>query len=124
MFKAFRDYQSVIYIVVAAVSIIFLLVSANDVIFHNKGISQSGLTLSSTGNWIYWILTASTIFTMIFLYLYIHVISSMRKFNELINSHSKQVFVKNLRELERTARILGSRERKLLREAREKWKVK
>lgn len=124
MIKKLRDFQSVIYIVIAAVSIIFLVVSANDVIFKNAGISQSGLTLSSAGNWIYWILTASTILTIIFMYLYIHVIASLRKFNELINSHSKQVFVKNLRELERTARVLGSRERKMLKEAREKWKVK
>ncbi len=124
MFRSFRDYQSIIYITVAAVSIIFFVISANDVVFHSKSLSQAGLTLSSAGNWSYWILALSTIGSVVFLYMYIHIISSLRKFNELINSQSKQVFVKNLRELERTARILGTRERKLLREAREKWKVR
>lgn len=124
MNKSFREYQSIIYIVVAAVSIIFLLISSNDLIFHSNALTQAGLTLSIAGNWSYWILVLSALGTIIFLYMYIHIISSLRKFNELINSPSKQVFVKNLRELERTARVLGSRERQLLKEAREKWKVR
>lgn len=122
--KSFREYQSVLYIVVAAVSIIFLIISANDLIIHSSGITGAGLTLSSAGNWLYWILVVSSIGTIVFLYLYIHIISSLRKFNSLINSGSKQAFVKNLKELEQTARILGSREKQMLKEAREKWKVK
>ncbi len=122
--KSLREYQSIIYIIVAAISIVFLFISSNDLIFHNAGIKSSGLTLSSAGNWLYWILVVSALGTIIFLYLYAHIVSSLRKFNSLINSGSKQTFVKNLRELEKTARVLGPREKKLLKEAREKWKVK
>lgn len=124
MFKEFREYQSVFYIIVAAVSIIFLIISGNDLIFHYAGLTNAGLTLKSAGNWLYWVLVFSTLGTIIFLYMYIHIISSLRKFNELIASPSKQAFVKNLKELESTARVLGPREKKLLREARQKWKVK
>lgn len=124
MLKELKEFQTVIYIVLAAVSIIFLIISGNDLITHNVAIKDSGLTLTSAGNWIYWIFLASVIGTGAFLYLYLHVISSLKKFNTLINSGSKQAFVKNLKELERIVRILGPRERTILREAREKWKVK
>lgn len=123
MERSVRDFQEIIYILISAVSLIFFVISTNDLLVHNVILIHAGLTLS-VGGWIYWIFTVSLIFTFVFLYMFFKTISNLRKFARLINSPSKQTFVKNLVDLEKLAQSLGSVERKALDAAKDRWKVR
>ena len=123
MERSIRDYQQIIYIVISAVSLIFFIISTNDLLVHNKAIIHAGLTIS-VGSWIYWVFTVSLIASFVFLYMFFKTVSNLRKFAKLINSPSKQTFVKNLVDLEKLAQSLGTEEKRVLDQAKERWKVK
>jgi hypothetical protein len=124
MIAKWKDYQFFIYLVLLAISILVLIISMNDVLFHNSGFSTYFVTFSSIGNWIYWIFVAGVIFTILFFYLFYRVLLDMRKFDELVSKGSKFSLMKSLKELRVISKRLGPRYQKLLSEAMEKYKVK
>ncbi len=124
MLSKIKEYQLLIYLILFAVSLVFLFISSNDLIFHSSAVVSSGLTLSATGGWLYWIFFVSISGSIAFLYMYLHIVSNTKKFHRLVESPSKHEFVKNIRELEKIARSLGSREMHLLKEAKKKWRVR
>ncbi|MEM0155480.1 MAG: DUF3198 domain-containing protein [Thermoplasmataceae archaeon] len=124
MITKWKDYQFFIYLILLAVSVLILIISMNDVLFHNNSFSAYFMTFSPFGNWVYWIFAAGIIFTIIFFYLFYRVILDMRKFDELVSKGSKFNFVKSLKELRTISKRLGPRYQRLLSEAMEKFKVK
>lgn len=124
MENSWRNYQFYIYVVLFAVGIVFLVITVNDLVTRNNAIIKAGLTLSTTGNWEYWIFAVSLVIAATFLYLTVKIASDTRKFESLINGESKYTFVKNIRDLQKLARELGPRYNDQLNQAMEKWKVK
>ena len=119
-----KDYQFYFYLVAFVVSFFALIISANDIIFHNDALSNSMLSFASLGNWDYWIFIAGVIFTLLFFYFLYKITSDMRKFEELVSKQSKYNFVKSMKDLQIIARRLGPKYEKQLTEAMEKFKVK
>ena len=124
MKTSIREYFRFIFLVIFAVSLIFLIISANDLIFRNPQMIIDGLTFQQTGAWEYWIFAVSVIFTIYFFYLFIKYSRDFNKFMSIISGNSKQNLVKNLNELRKIAKNLGPRYQQELKEAMDKWKVK
>jgi hypothetical protein len=121
---SFRTIQSYIYIFMAAVSIVFFVIVFNNLLIGNQALIKSGLSLASTGNWMYWIFIASLIGVIIFIYLYLKFLSDAKKFTDIISGSSKQNFIKNLKDLEQIAYKLGPAFEEKLREAKSRWNYK
>ncbi|MCL5731235.1 MAG: DUF3198 domain-containing protein [Candidatus Thermoplasmatota archaeon] len=119
-----REYKPFIYIIILAVSAIFLIISANDLIFGDTYLAKNFVTLSSIGAWEYWVFTASFIFTVAFGYLVFVIFRDTRKFYDIIDRGTKQAFLKNYKELQQIAKKLGPKLEESLSEATKKWKVK
>ena len=119
-----REYGRFIYLVLLAISVVFLLITLNDLIFRDSAIIISGFSLLSTGTWEYWIFTLAVIFTFYFLYMFIRSVRDYSRFMAVINGNSKQNLAKNLPEMKRIAKQLGRKYQDELKEAMEKWKLK
>lgn len=119
-----REYKPFAYIIILAVSVIFFIISANDLIFGDKYIMNNFVTLTSIGTWEYWVFTISFIFTVTFGYFVFVVFRDTRKFYDIIERGTKQSFLKNYKELQQIAKKLGPKLEESLAEATKKWKVK
>ncbi len=124
MDSSWKNYQFYIYVVLFAVGIVFLIITVNDLVTRNSAIIKAGLTLSTTGDWEYWIFAVSLVVAATFLYLTVKIAADTRKFELLVNGESKYTFVKNIRDLQKLANELGPRYGDQLNKAMEKWKVK
>lgn len=120
MTSKIREYQSFLYLLGAAVGVVLFALTSNELIFKSSLLPG----FSFLGNWSYWVFTLGLIMMIVFFYLYYKVLSDTKKFQNLINSESKSIFSKNLRELERISRKLGPRYIHELRNAKNRWKVK
>lgn len=123
MASAIKDFQSVIYLILGAIGVTVFFVSMNDLILHINSIT-SVITFQSLGNWLYWVFTLGLVFFIVFFYMFFKMTQDTRRFEELINSNSKQTFVTNLKELEKLSRALGRKYSVELSEAKQRWKVK
>ncbi|CAC11498.1 hypothetical membrane protein [Thermoplasma acidophilum] len=121
MERSIRDYQFIIYAIVFVASFSVLIIVSNQLLFHNAFLDTAAFDV---GNWVYWIFAVSFIFTITMAYLMVRNLSDRAKFESMINSPSKSVFVRNLNELEALAVRLGKSYRIQLDQAKEKWKVK
>ncbi len=121
---SFRNYQFIIYIALLALFAVIFLITVNDLLINNTAIQDSGFTLSSTGNWIYWIFALSFVFALIFAYFVYRYLADVKSFKELSEGSSKQNFVKNLRKLEKVAQRLGPIFQEQLQKSKEKWNVR
>lgn len=119
-----RSFTIFAYFAIFIVAVITWIVSANDLLFRNIGIENAGLTFKSFGNWDYWIFFVSLVFMIVFAYYTYVWIRDDRKFYRLTSSESKQSFMKNLAVLEKIASKHGALHKKLLKQAKEKWKVR
>lgn len=124
MQNSWKNYQFYLYVVLFAVGIVFLLITVNDLVSRNSALIRSGFTLSSTGDWEYWIFAVSLVLAATFLYMTLKIVVHTKKFEELITSSSKYTFVKNIKELQKLAKELGPHYGEQLNQAMEKWKVK
>lgn len=124
MASNWREYQSVLYLVLMAVGVVLLILTFNDMVIKNESVIQSGFSLLFLGNWEYWIFALAIIIAGTFAYYFLKVTNDTKKFNELIKSSSKNTFLKNLKELQRIARSLGPKFELELQKSMEKWKVK
>ncbi len=120
MTSKLREFQSFLYILGAAIGVVLFVLTSNELIFKNSALPS----LSYLGNWGYWVFTLGLVMMIVFFYLYYKVISDTKKFQELINSESKNIFSKNLRDLERLSKKLGPRYVAELKSAKEKWKLR
>ncbi len=121
---SFREIQSVIYLVVLLVSIAFMIISFNDLVTKNSSLINSGVTLQGTGNWDLWIITLSFIGTGVFAYFFFKLTSDVKKFRRIVGGSSKQIFLKNIKELELLARKLGPSFEQSLAAAKTRWNIK
>lgn len=121
---SFRELQSYIYIIMAAISIVVFVIVFNNLLVGNQAIIKSGLSFASTGNWMYWIFTVSLIGLILFIYLYVRFLADAKKFADIISGSSKQNFIRNLKDLERIAYKLGPAFEKKLQEAKSHWNYK
>ncbi len=121
---SFREIQSYIYIIMAAVSIVVFVIVFNNLLVGNQAIIKSGLSFASTGDWMYWIFVVSLIGLILFIYLYLRFLIDAKKFTEIISGSSKQSFIKNLKDLERIAYKLGPAFEKKLQDAKSHWNYK
>ncbi|MCL4437770.1 MAG: DUF3198 domain-containing protein [Candidatus Thermoplasmatota archaeon] len=124
MKTSIREYYRPIFLIIFAVSLVFLIITANDLIFRNAQMINDGLSLQQTGNWEYWIFAFALIFTLYFFYVFIKYSRDYNKFVSIINGNSKQNLVKNIADLRKIAKSLGPKYQEELKEALEKWKVK
>lgn len=120
MSSKIREFQSFLYILGAAIGVVLFVLTSNELIFNSTALPR----LTSLGNWGYWVFTLSLIMMVVFFYFYYKVIRDARRFEELINSESKNIFSKNLKELEKISRKLGPRYVSELRSTKEKWKIR
>lgn len=121
---SFREYSRFFYLVVFAVSAVFLLITLNDLIFRDSSLIISGFSLLFTGPWEYWIFVIAVIFTFYFLYLFIKSVRDYSRFTSIIEGNSKQNLAKNLPDMKRIAKQLGKKYQDELKEAMDKWKLK
>ncbi len=119
-----RQMQSYIFITFAALSIVIFAISFNDLLIGNSSLLKAGITFTSLGTWNYWIFTVSMLSLLIFLYMFMKVLSDTRKFNRIVSGSSKQTFIKNVRELETLAHRLGPVFSQRLKEAKDRWNYK
>ncbi|MCL4328201.1 MAG: DUF3198 domain-containing protein [Candidatus Thermoplasmatota archaeon] len=124
MFDKIKEFQFPIYLTVACVSAVFFIVSFNDEVIHNQTLIQDSLTLSSLGDWVYWIFALSFVLAAVFAYETYAVLRDTKSFYRLIRSDSKQNFVKNIKELNRISKKLGGTFREDLDSAKERWNVR
>lgn len=124
MASSWREYQSVLYLVMMAFGVVLLVLTVNDMVIKNTAIIQTGFSISTLGDWEYWIFALALIIAGTFAYYFVKVTNDTKKFNRLIKSSSKHSFLKNLKDLQRIARSLGPKYEKELQESMDKWKVK
>lgn len=115
-----REYQGYLYILGAAIGVVLFVFTSNELIFHSSALPS----LSFLGNWGYWVFTLGLIMVIVFFYLYFKLLKDTRDFQEMINSGSKNQFLKHLKDLNRISRKLGPSYVNELRQTKEKWKVK
>ncbi|BAB59559.1 TVG0404408 [Thermoplasma volcanium GSS1] len=121
MEKSIRDFQFIIYAALFVISMAVLVIVSNQLIFHNSFLNDAQFNV---GDWVYWIFAVSFIAAIMFGYSMWANLRDTSRFESLINSSSKSVFVRNLDELERLAKKLGKGYLIQLENAKEKWKVK
>ncbi len=124
MSRSWREFQSYIYLALLASCIVILVMTINDLLVSNSALKNSGFTLTAAGAWETWIFAFALVFSIIFAYYFAKIVRETKKFHSLIASSSKHNFVKNLKDLQRIARILGPRYEQILKESMDKWKVK
>ncbi len=124
MATSWREYQSIIYLILMAFGVALLVLTMNDLVIKNSSVIQSGFTLTVIGNWEYWIFALALIISATFAYYFVKVTNDTKSFNELIKSTSKHNFLKNLKKLQKIARNLGPKYEAQLQESMDKWKVK
>lgn len=123
MEMSWREYQYYMYLVFTALFLILFLISFNDLVIHYSGISNL-VSLTSLGNWLYWVIAISFSLTILFFYYLYRYTNDSKKFYNLINGSSKQTFVKNLKELEIISSRLGPSYVKELEKAKYKWNMR
>lgn len=123
MEMSWREYQYYMYLVFTALFLILFLISFNDLVIHYSGISNL-VSLTSLGNWLYWVIAISFSLTILFFYYLYRYTNDSKKFYNLINGSSKQTFVKNLKELEIISSRLGPSYVKELEKAKNKWNMR
>lgn len=120
MSSKIREYQSFLYLLGGAIGVAMFVLTSNELIFNSSALPR----LSTLGNWGYWVFTLGLLMMIVFFYMYYKVLRDTRKFEDLINSESKNAFSKNLRELESISKRLGPRYISELKGAKEKWKLR
>ena len=123
MEMSWREYQYYMYLVFTALFLILFLISFNDLVIHYSGISNL-VSLTSLGNWLYWVIAISFSLTILFFYYLYRYTNDSKKFYNLINGSSKQTFVKNFKELEIISSRLGPSYVKELEKAKYKWNMR
>ena len=123
MEMSWREYQYYMYLILAALFLILFVISFNDLVIHYSGISNV-VSLSSLGNWLYWIIAISFSLTLVFFYYLYRYTNDSKKFYNLINGSSKQTFVKNFKDLEIISSRLGPSYVKELEKAKNKWNMR
>ncbi len=124
MASSWREYQSILYLVLLALGVVLLIITVNDLIIKNFAVMDSGFSLIVLGAWEYWVFALGIILAGTFAYYFVKVTNDTKKFNELIKSSSKHSFLKNLRELQKISHSLGPKFETELHEVMNKWKVK
>ncbi len=119
----YKDKLYIVYLIISIVSILFVIISLNDLLFGNQVLMKL-ITLKSVGNWQYWILIASIIVFSYFAYMSYSVLNDMSKFKKLLKSSSKKTFIENIPDLERISKRLGTRYHDLLTQAKHKWGIR
>ncbi|MCL4343251.1 MAG: DUF3198 domain-containing protein [Candidatus Thermoplasmatota archaeon] len=119
-----REYKPIIYLVILAASLIFMVITMNDLIFLNGSFRDAGLSLLSLGNWEYWIFAVSFVLTLLFGYMFFTILRDARKFYAIVENGNKLSLSKNLREMQEIAKKLGSNYEKKLAEATKRWNVR
>jgi len=117
---SFRSIQQYVYIVLFAVGVILLVITSNDLLFH----APLRVSLSSTGTWEYWIFVLGIIMVIAFIYLFVKTMRDTKKFISIVESSSKQTFLKNYNELAEISKRLGPRYEEQFRQTAEKWHIK
>ncbi len=120
MTSKIREYQGIIYIFLAAVGVVLFILTSNEYLFN----SSLFPTLTSIGDWGYYVFAVGIVMLIVFFYLFFKLLSDTRTFQSMINSESKQTFTKHLRDLERISRKLGPSYVEELKSTKERWKVK
>lgn len=120
MTSKIRELQGIIYLFLAAVGVVLFVLTANEYLFNSSFFP----TLNSLGDWGYYIFVLGLVMLLVFFYLFFKVLSDTRSFQSMINSESKQIFTRNLRDLERISKKLGPSYVSELKATKEKWKVK
>lgn len=124
MASSWREYQSILYLVLMAIGVVLLILTLNDLVIKNPAVLDSGFSLIALHNWEYWVFALAIILAGTFAYYFIKVTNDTKKFNKLIKSSSKHSFLKNLRELQKISHSLGPKFEVELHEVMNKWKVK
>ncbi|MCL4349221.1 DUF3198 domain-containing protein [Ferroplasma acidiphilum] len=119
----YRDKLYIVYIIISIVSLFFLIISLNGLLFHNQYLINL-IPLKSLGNWQYWILIASTIVFIYFAYMTYSILNDISTFKKLLKSSSKKTFIDNMPSLERISKRLGKNYDELLKQAKHKWGIK
>ncbi len=119
-----NDKLYILYILISAVSLFFLIVSINGLVFRNAVIMAHVGILDGIGSWEYWVLIVSFIAFIYFVYLAITNINDIKKFKDMINSESKKTFLENLPDLERISKKFGEKYKDNLKDAKHKWGIK
>ncbi len=124
MASSWREYQSILYLVLMAIGVVLLILTLNDLVIKNPAVMDSGFSLTVIGNWEYWVFALAIILSGTFAYYFAKVTNDTKKFNRLIKSSSKHSFLQNLRELQKISRSLGPSFETELQKVMNKWKVK
>ncbi len=119
-----REFKPIILLLLLAVAVVVLVLSGNDLIFGNTSLVGFGLTLTSTGNWEYWIFTGSFIFSVLFGYMFYSIARDARKFYTIVEKGTKLSLTKNLKDVQKIAKRLGPAYEEKLAEASKKWNVR
>ncbi len=98
----------IVYSAVSAISAFFFVITFNDLIIQNS-VLISDFNLNKEGNWQYWILIASIILFIYFIYMATSTLSDIFKFNNIIKIESKKTFLKNIPFLEKVAKRMGKK---------------
>ncbi len=119
-----KEFKIPISLLIIAVSLFFIILFPlkwfNLVILSDPFNSM----INYIGDWSYYIFAISLIAFFYFTYVLYVNIKDRRKFEELIYSDSKNVFVKNLRDLEIISKRLGPKFVKRFNEKKEELKIK
>ncbi|MCL5989696.1 MAG: DUF3198 domain-containing protein [Candidatus Thermoplasmatota archaeon] len=117
---SFRSIQQYVYIVLFAIGVILLVITSNDLLFH----APLGISLTYTGTWEYWIFVLGIALVIAFLYMFVKTMNDTKKFLNIVDSSSKQTFIKNYNNLAAISKRLGPRYEEQFKQTAEKWHIK
>ncbi len=117
---SFRSIQQYVYILLFAIGLILLVITSNDLLFH----APLRVSLSYTGTWEYWIFLLGIVLVIAFIYMFVKTVNDTKKFLSIVDSSSKQTFIKNYNELAAISKRLGPRYVEQFKKTAEKWHIK
>ncbi len=110
------------------IGLIFLLISALGIFLnHLDFVKENGFLQSifdALGNYIYWLFIAMITLTIACGWIFVDLVLSRQKFDELVKTGSKAVFVRNFNELEDLAWKLGPKYMDIVYERKKKLRIK
>jgi len=124
MLKIFKKHMTYIGLILLILGTLGTVISLIGVFFPQYTPNELVGIIDGLGSWIYWLVLVGPI-CMIWGGWYIYDLSKTRKeFIELIESDSKSLFKKNLRDLEYAAYKLGNKYQIMLEEKKKDWKIR
>jgi len=118
-----KDKLYIIYILISLISLFFLIISMNDLVFVNA-VLMAKISLNRIGNWQYWVLILSFIGFIYFIYIAMNNINEIKKFKGMMKIESKKTFLENLPDLEKISSKFGGKYKNELKNAKHKWGIK